>query len=285
MTKRLADKVAVITGAAAGMGRVTAELFVAEGARVVLADIQADKVRALAKDLGANARGIGCDVTSEADVQAAVALAESEFGGLDILFNNAGVPGSADPIDRISNRDWDQIMSVLLRSVLFGIRHAVPAMRARGGGSIVNTGSTAGVRAGYGNAAYAVAKAGVSHLGRMAASELASDGIRVNTILPGFIATSIFGAVMGADPDTADRLAPGLHDDFAKFQPLRRPGLPSDIAEACVYLASDASRFVTGIELVVDGGLFLQGPPQLEPGGATPLTAMLQSIAREVAAQ
>lgn len=277
---RLTGKIAVITGAAAGMGKATAELFVAEGAQVVLADIQGAKVKAVAAALGDQARGIACDVTKEQDIADIVALAVSEFGGLDIMFNNAGVPGAADLIDKVTDDDWDFIMNVLLRSVFWGIRHATPALRARGGGSIVNTGSTAGVRAGYGNPAYGVAKAGVSHLGRLAASNLAVDGIRVNTILPGFIASSIFGGVLGVDADTADALAPQLHDDFAKFQPLAIPGLPSDIAEACLYLVSDAARFVTGIELVVDGGMFLQGPPQLAPGGDQPLTIMLAKAAR-----
>lgn len=283
MAGALSGKIAVITGAAAGMGRASAELFVSEGAQVVLADILEDSVCELAGALGDPAVALRCDVTNEADIKAAVALAESRFGGVDILFNNAGVGAPPHLVDTVTDETWDRTMALLVKSVLWGIRHATPAMRKRGGGSIVNTGSLAGARAGFGTTAYSVAKAAVSQLSRLAASELATDGIRVNTILPGLIASSIFGTMSGLKPDAAARMGEIVQDEFRHHQPLRRAGLPIDIAQACLFLASDASAFVTGTEMVVDGGMFLQGPPSLSPYAERPLATILANAAGEAA--
>lgn len=283
MSGRLAGKVAVITGAAAGMGKATSELFVKEGAKVILADYQFEKAQGIAAALGGSAKAVPCNVLNDADVDNAVAEAEKTFGGLDIMFNNAGAASDAGVVEAMSNDEWDRNLALLLRSVFFGIRAAAPAMRRRGGGAIVNTASAAGIRAGYGNAAYGAAKAAVLHLSKSAANELAHADIRVNAIVPGFIATSIFGSLFGADPDLSDKIALQLDEHFSKFQMLPRAGQPSDIAEACLYLASDASRFVTGAELLVDGGLYLQGPPQTELREGAPMTAMLKDIAAQVA--
>lgn len=275
----VSSKVAVVTGAAAGMGLAAAESFVRNGGSVVLADIQEERIAQAAQTLGAAAVAIRCDVTCEADIKAAVSLAEARFGRLDVMFNNAGIGVAPHSVDTVSDEVWDLGMTLLLKSVMWGIRHAVPAMRRSGGGSIINTGSLAGVRSGYGTTAYSVAKAGVSQLSRLAASELAADNIRVNTILPGLIATSIFGAMSGCDAVTSVRMAHAVEEEFGRFQPIGRAGLPADIAQAFLFLASDASSFVTGIEVAVDGGMLLAGPPELAPHSSRPLSTVLEDAA------
>ena len=242
---RLQDKVAVVTGASSGIGMATVELFVAEGARVVAADIKDAAGAALEARYQGFVHFQHCDVTQEAEIAATMAAAADRFDGLDIVFNNAGAGGSPATIEEMSGEAWDHAMALLLRSVALGIRYATPLLRKRGGGAIVNTASIAGLEAGYGPVAYSVAKAGVIHLTTLAAAQLARHDIRVNAICPGFIQTGIFTA--------SDQIPAG--------QPLSRAGEPDDIAEACLSLASDAARVVTGTKVVVDGGMTV-GPRQ-----------------------
>ncbi len=247
---KLDGRVAVITGGASGIGEATVRLFVWEGARVVIADLQDAKGEALAKELGPSAAYQRTDVTIDADVRAAIERATREFGRLDCVYNNAGITGAAGPIDEIAPESFDATMAVLLRGVFLGIRHAAPIMKAQGSGSIVSTASIAGLRAGEGPHVYSAAKAAVIHLTRSVALELAPHGVRVNCVCPGAIVTPLVTmGVMEPTPENLERMRPV----FSRYQPLPRPGMPEDVARAALWLASDDSAFVTGHALVVDG--------------------------------
>jgi NAD(P)-dependent dehydrogenase (short-subunit alcohol dehydrogenase family) len=259
MPGQLDGKVAVVTGGCSGIGLGTVELFLAEGAKVVVGDLRDAKGKALEASYAGRLAYVHCDVTSEADIAKTVNTAAQAFGGLDILFNNAGAPGTLASLETIAIDDWDFVMNLLVRSVMLGMKHAIPLMKARGGGAIVNTASIAGMQAGWGPVAYSTAKSAVIQLTRVAAAELSPQKIRVNCICPGVIATSIFGAAVGASHEVADQMAARVADVAHKTQPTPKPGLPDDIAKACLYLASDASSFVTGTQLVVDGGITI-GP-------------------------
>jgi NAD(P)-dependent dehydrogenase (short-subunit alcohol dehydrogenase family) len=247
---QLDGKVAVITGAASGMGKASALLFAREGAHVVLADLNIPGGEATAE--AASAAGPKCvfqrtDVSAEADVAALVARALKEFGRLDVMFNNAGIGGALGSIADIAVEDWDRTLAVCLRGVFLGIKHSVAPMRAQGGGSIVSTASIAGID-GYPNLhAYCAAKAGVVNLTRSAAIELAADKIRINSIAPGGVSTPIIGGGSAFNKTAIDAA-------LVNAQPLPIAGQPEDIAQAALFLASDAARFVTGHCLVVDGG-------------------------------
>lgn len=248
---QLEGKVAIITGAASGMGAATARLFVAEGARVLIADFNEDKGNDVANELGEHAAFRRVDVSREQDVSSAVAAAVERWGRVDILFNNAGFGGARGPIETISEDDFDITMDVLVKGVFFGIKHVAPVMKAQGdGGSIINTASVAGLQAGEAPHLYSMAKAAVIHLTTSVALELGQDGIRVNAICPGVIATPLAVGRRSVSDDQVDR----MRDKFGRFQPIGRIGEPEDIAHAALYLASDRSTFVTGTHHVVDGG-------------------------------
>lgn len=250
MSGRLQGKVAVITGAASGIGAETARVFVANGARVVVADFQEEAGKKVAAQLGDAGRFIRCDVTKEADVQAAVDLAVSAFGQLDVMVNNAGIVGAVGPIAKTSAEAWDATIGVLLRGVFLGMKHAARVMSPRKSGVILSIASTAGVVGGLGPHAYTAAKHGVVGLTKSVASELAPLGIRVNAVAPGNTVTAMTSAVITGDPnDTAKAEA-----QIAKGAPLGIAGMPSDIANALLYLASDEARYVTAHTLVVDSG-------------------------------
>lgn len=253
---RLRDKVAVITGGASGMGQATVLRFLDEGARVVVADYNEQNGKstvALATSRGqADAVCfIRTDVCKEADVKAMIDCAVSQFGRLDIVFNNAGVGGVIGPVWDIEEDEWDYTFAVLVKGVFFGIKHAARVMRKQGqGGVIINTASTAGLSGGSGPLVYSAAKAAVINLTRAAAVQLAPDRIRVNAICPGGILT---GLTEQGDPEAA---AKGL----ATFQPWPEHGKGEHIAGAALFLASEDAGFVTGEALVVDGGLTAIGP-------------------------
>ena len=259
MSGRLAGKVALITGGCSGIGLGAVELFAGEGAHVVAADVQDEKGAILGQRFEGRVRYLHCDVTHEADIAAACALAKDEFGGLDILFNNAGHAGMAGGLDTMTADGWDAVFALLVRGPALGMKHAAPLMRERGGGSIINIASVAGLQAGWGPLAYSTAKAAVIHMSRCAAAELSPHRIRVNAICPGLIATSIFGAALGMPREAADQMAAMVAQRASVAQPIPKAGLPSDIAGAALYLASDESLFVTGTHLVVDGGITIGG--------------------------
>lgn len=259
MGNRLKGKVAVITGAVSGMGLAACELFVAEGAKVVVADVQQAKGEALEKRLGEAVAFVRCDVREEDDVRAAVACAVERFGGLDVMYHNAATTGDVSGLEDMSVAGWDDTQAMLLRANMLCIKHAIPPLKQRGGGSIILVSSAAAVAlGGSGPFAYTVGKAGIIAMGRYAALQLGPHSIRVNTLVPGGFATSIWSGHIHGDAALGDQISQNMNmDHFARMQPIPRAGQVSDIAEAALFLASDASGFITGTTLPVDGGLTL----------------------------
>jgi Dehydrogenases with different specificities (related to short-chain alcohol dehydrogenases) len=278
MAGRLDGKVAVITGGVSGIGLGTVELFAAEGAKIVAADIQDEKGAILEKRFPGQVVYARCDVTSEAEIAAALNKAKTEFGGLDILFNNAGISDRMTSIPEITADGWSWIFDILVRGPALGMKHAVPLMLERGGGSIINTASIAGLQAGFGPIAYSTAKAGVIHMSRVAAAQLSPQKIRVNAICPGLIATSIFGASFGLPREVADQMAARVAENAAQAQPVPKAGLPNDIAQAALYLASDAAAFVSGTHLVVDGGITVGGRHSWDATAISPFATILGDL-------
>ncbi len=256
MAGRLQDRVAVITGGASGMGRATALRFLAEGARVVVADLNDATGKEFLEKASAdghakNVRFVKTDVAEEADVASMIETAVREFGRLDVLFNNAGLGGAFGPLTELEVEDWDFTFAVLVRGVFLGIKHGARAMKRQGqGGSIINTASVAGLSGGAGPLCYSAAKAAVVNLSMSSAVELGPDRIRVNTICPGGIVTPL---VHRGSPDSA-------RARMANLQPWPEAGEGEHIAGAALFLASDDARFVTGETLTVDGGLTAAGP-------------------------
>lgn len=256
MTARLAGKVAIVTGGASGMGLATVRRFLDEGASVVFADVNRQTGEAVQKEL----RLAGfvdrtsfrpTDVTSESEVADLVSFTAEKFGALNVMFNNAGIGGAFGPVTDMRLEDWEYTFRVLVHSVFLGIKHSARQMQAQGrGGSIINTGSIAGVLGGNGPLCYSSAKAAVNHLTRAAAVELAVHQIRVNNILPGPIRTPLMLGSNAAERERAVR----------EFIPLGRLGEPSDIGSAALFYASDDSQFITGDSMTVDGGLLASSP-------------------------
>ena len=257
MGDRLAGKVAVITGAASGIGAGTAELFVQNGAKVIVADLQEDKGREVAASLGDSARFIRCNVTEESDVAAAVDLAVSEFGKLDVMVNNAGIVGAIGPIADTTAEAWDKSIAILLRGVFLGMKHAARVMVPQKSGSILSLSSTAGVIGGLGPHAYTAAKHGVVGLTKSVASELGRHHIRVNAVAPGNTVTAMTSSAITGDPNAEDEATKTI----AEGSPLGIAGFPIDIANALLYLASEEARYVSGHTLVVDAGQTTGGAP------------------------
>lgn len=245
---RLKDKVAVVTGAASGFGRGIAELFAAEGAKVVIADLNGDGAADVARAIGDNALACGCDVAKRTDVEAMVARAVASFGGLDILVNNAGYTHKNQSLMTVSEADFDRIYAVNVKSIYLATLAAVPEMEKRGGGVIINTASTAGVRPRPGLTWYNGSKGAAVILTKSMAAELASKNIRVNAINPVIGETGMIEQFMGM-PDTPENRA-----NFVGGIPLGRFSKPSDIANAALFLADPASSFITGVAIEVDGG-------------------------------
>lgn len=256
MAGRLEGKVAVITGGGSGIGRDTVLRFLAEGAKVVASDIN-ERTGKETLDLAA-AQGFAADVVfqrtdvaDEAQVAAMVDRAKAEFGRLDVVYNNAGYPGAVGKIHKIDVDQWDRTFAVLVRGVFLGLKHGSRVLLEQGeGGVLLTTGSVAGLTGGCGPIAYTACKAAVVNMTRAVAVQLAKHNIRANTICPGGINTPL---VHRGNEEAMDSV-------MAAAQPMKTAGRGSDIAGAAVYLASDDARFVTGIELVVDGGLIAAGP-------------------------
>ena len=249
MTGRLQGKVAIVTGAGSGIGKATAELFRAEGAAVVAADLQGAEVVS--------------DAGSEADVEALVTRTVADHGGLDIFFANAGVSGGLAGLFEQTAADWQEILRVNLIGPFLAIKFAAPHLKARGGGSIICTASVAGLRAGAGGPAYSASKAGVINLVQVAATQLCGANIRVNAICPGLIETGMTKPVY----DWAR--SSGKEGRLGQLNPLKRGGEPHEIAAAALFLASDESSYVNGHALVVDGGLSVSHPYNKQAYGVT----------------
>jgi len=255
-TGRLSGKVAIITGATSGIGLRTAEIFVAEGAKVVVAGRRSAEGEALASRLGEDCIFRQTDVTMEDQVKALTALAVDKFGRLDCVFNNAGGPAQTGGIEGLEVERFDVAMATLVRSVMLGMKHAAPIMKKQGFGSIINNGSIAGRLAGFSSSmVYGAAKAAVIHLTKCVAMELGEAGVRVNSISPGAIATGIFAKALGLTVEAAENTPPVMREVYKSAQPIPRAGLPDDIAYAAVFLASDESTFINGHDLVVDGAI------------------------------
>jgi NAD(P)-dependent dehydrogenase (short-subunit alcohol dehydrogenase family) len=278
---RLDGKRAVVTGAASGIGEATARLFVAEGATVVLADADELRGNRIAAELGDTARYVATDVSREQDVDRAVAASVEDFGGLDVMFNNAGVPGSTGGIEEIDIETWDRTIAVHLRGVFLGIRAAARVMRPQGHGSIINTSSVAASRANMAGHDYSAAKAAITHLTETTANELGEYGVRVNAVCPGAIATSIFGRAAGLDGEEAQRTVDFMATVLSDAAPIRRVGRPSDIAETVLWLASDASGFVTGQAIAVDGGLLTGSLRRNAPMASGEVLELIRQSARQ----
>ncbi len=245
---QLKDKIAIVTGAAGGFGEGIARLFAAEGARVLIADLDAAKAAQVAGDIGPAARAVGCDVSKAADVQAAVAACVAAFGAPHIVVNNAGTTHRNQPMLDVDEATFDRVFNVNVKSIYHMARAVVPLMRELGGGSIINIGSTAGIRPRPGLTWYNASKGAVNLMSKSMAAELGPDQIRVNAICPVMGATGLIEQFLGV-PDTPEnraRIIAGI--------PLGRMSTPQDIADAALWLASDASRFITGVELPVDCG-------------------------------
>lgn len=252
---RLDEKTAVITGGAYGIGEATVKLFIQEGARVVFGDIEDEKGKSLAGELGERAAFLHTDVTSEDDIRKLIELAANKFGRLDVMFNNAGIGGPNHPIDETPVDEYDQGMQVLQRAVFIGTKYGARQMKKNKSGSIISTASVAGLQSGYAPHTYSMAKAAIIQMTKTTSAELGEHGIRVNCICPGGIATGIFGTGMGLGRNEAEQIATLMKPALAQAQPLKKAGLPGDIANAALWLASDDSSFVSGHALVVDGAL------------------------------
>ena len=254
----LAGKVAVVTGGASGIGAGTAERLVADGANVVVADIQFDAGEALVDRLGPAARFALTDVTSETDVEAAVAVAVDAFGRLDLMFANAGIIGAYGSIATTRISDVDLTLAVDLKGPLIAMKYAARVMMAQRSGVILATSSPAGIIGGVGAHVYSAAKAGIIGLVRSVAAELRPYNIRVNAIMPGAVVSAMTADLVTGDASALDRTAEALGSDPLLPGP---PGQPADIAAAVSFLASDDARFITGHTMTVDAGLTVIGGP------------------------
>jgi 3-oxoacyl-[acyl-carrier protein] reductase len=248
MTQQLEGKIAIVTGAAGGFGEGIARLFVAEGAKVLIADLDGDKAHAVAASLGPNARAVRCDVSQRSDIDAALRACIESFGEPDIVVNNAGTTHRNQSMLEVDEATFDRVFAVNVKSIYHMTQAVVPLMKRRKSGCIVNIGSTAGIRPRPGLSWYNASKGAVNVLSKSMAAELGADGIRVNAVCPVMGATGLIEQFLGtADtPEARARVVAGI--------PLGRLSTPEDVAQAALYLASDAGRFITGIELPVDGG-------------------------------
>lgn len=281
----LTGKVAIITGAASGIGAAGVEVFVEAGAKVVAADLQDEKGQALVARFGADTVTYQhCDVTDPASLETLMQTAADTFGGLDILWNNAGSGGTTSTVEELDLEGYSFTMDLLLKSVFAGTHYAVPHLKARGGGSVINTSSISAICAGYAPITYSVAKKAVAHFSKLAAAELAKYKIRVNAVLPGFIATPIFGASLGLPRDQADQMAEMVAQAGNTIQPIGRAGQGEDIARMAAYLCSEEAGFITGGEFLVDGGMTVGPPHSWNEELAGPLLDAL-GITREQAEQ
>jgi NAD(P)-dependent dehydrogenase (short-subunit alcohol dehydrogenase family) len=256
---RIDGKVALITGAASGIGEATARRFAQEGARVMLADVQDERGRAVQTSIqqaGGIAEFVHCDVSAGEDVAAMVRATVDAFGRLDLLFNNAGLARGGSLLD-VTEEDWDLVINVDLKSIFLCCKYAIPELRKAGGGAIVNTASVAGLRGSVRLHAYSAAKAGVVNLTRSIAAEVGRDNIRVNCVCPGIIVTPIWSAI-GLENELRDAFMQASGERIL----MGRVGQPEEVASAVLFLCSEDASYITGHALVIDGGVTAADPPR-----------------------
>lgn len=244
----LKDKVCVVTGSASGIGRATAKLFAENGAKVAVVDVNEEAAKSTARELGPDAIGIRVDVSVAKDVESMVSEVKAKWGRIDVLVNNAGF-GMTGNVVTIAEEDWDRIMAVNLKGIFLCSKYVVPVMISQGGGSIVNTTSYTAVSAIADRTAYVASKGAISALTRAMALDHAKQGIRVNAVAPGTIDSPYFERIFKQSPDPQK-----LREEFNARAAMNRMGLPEEIAEAMMFLASDRSKFATGSILTMDGG-------------------------------
>ncbi len=257
MTNRFDGKTVLITGAASGIGAETARRFADEGANLIVADLQKEAGTALVEEIGDAARFMSVNVIQEAQVSAAVDFAVAEFGSLDVMVNNAGIVGAIGSIMETTEKEYDLTADILLKGVFFGMKHAARVMVPQGSGSILSLSSVAGVTGGLGPHIYAACKHGVIGMTKSVASEMSQHGVRVNAVAPGSIVSPMTADVGTGDPTDLETTAEGIGEG----SPLGFAGMPIDIAEGLLYLASDAARYVTGHTLVIDAGMTTGAKP------------------------
>jgi len=283
---RLKDKIAIVTGGGQGIGRATARIFAREGAKVAIASRIEAKLKQVKREIeaeGGQVLALPTDVSSAEQVKRLVEATQERFGGLDVLVNNAGI-GLRKPLDEVEREDYDRVMGTNLRGMYQGCHFAVPLLKARGGGSIVNVSSVHGVDRSPLNMVYAATKGGIIGCTRALAAELAPSRIRVNTISPGAIWLEMYEENIlkqvkaEAQAEFLKRFGEGMKDSHKYFQPLEMVGMPDDIAWCAVFLAADESRFVTGQNIVVDGGLNTYLSPFAPPGSREKLEKASEPI-------
>ena len=259
---KLDGQVAIITGGASGIGKAAVKLFMKEGAKVVIGDVQEELCENLVKELGDNALFKYTNVGQEEDIRSLIATAVDKFGRLDCIFNNAAIGGASGPIDEIPMIGFDVTLAVNLRSVFMGMKYAAAVMKQQMSGNIISTASIAGQRTGCGGHIYSACKAAIIQMTRTVAIELGPFNIRTNCICPGGIVTSIFGRGLGLSQEETEASYDGIGQIFKNVQALPRPGVPEDIAKAALWLATEDSSFVNGAAINVDGavpdGIFTQ---------------------------
>jgi NAD(P)-dependent dehydrogenase (short-subunit alcohol dehydrogenase family) len=266
MSTELANKVAIVTGGARGIGAATARQFLGEGARVVIADVDRDQGEALAEDLGAGCAFKYTDVADRDALNDLIEFTIERFGGLDVMFNNAGVSGRMVPslLDE-DFADFHRIMEVDLLGVMLGTQIAAGHMKDHGGGAVINTTSIGGLDAGRTVLTYRAAKAGVVHFTKCAAIDLAERAVRVNCIAPGGIPTPLLSVAAGESSDQDDAVALAIRAVMSQDRPLTITGSADDIANAAVFLGSERARYITGVVLPVDGGMTAGNPRNALP--------------------
>jgi NAD(P)-dependent dehydrogenase (short-subunit alcohol dehydrogenase family) len=276
---RLEGKVAIITGGTSGIGASSVEMFAAEGATVVFCGRREDLGNQLAASVGGKTEFVRTDMTVEAEVESLMKGVAERHGRVDILFNNAGGPAPRCSIADVDMAELNQAVNILVNSVILGMKHVTPIMKAQGSGSIINNASVAAHQAGWSSSTfYSMCKAAVLHLTRCVAMELAESGVRANSVSPGAIATGIFGKVFDLPDDKAEQSIELMKKAFANNQAIKRAGLPEDIAQAALFLASDESSFMTARDIVIDGGLLGGRQWSAQQEGSKALKAALESI-------